>query len=77
MAQLPWDPHKIEPSGVPRMNFYKSSSGRVSDKDQTLGGRVWIKFRLLVSRIHTLVGRCGILGGVESVVVMTLRDCSI
>ena len=48
-----------------------------SDEDQTLGGRVWIKFRLLVGRIPTLVRRCGILGGVESVVVVTPRDCSI
>jgi hypothetical protein len=48
-----------------------------SDKNQTLCGRVWIKFRLLVGRILMLVRRYGIPGGVESVVVVTLRDCSI
>ena len=47
------------------------------DKDQTLDSRVWVKFRLSVSRIPTLVKRCGILGGVESVVVVTPKDCSI
>ena len=41
------------------------------DKDQTLSGRVWFKFRLLVGRIPTLVRRCGISRGVESIIVVT------
>ena len=39
--------------------------------------RAWIKFRLSVGRIPTLVRRCGISGEVESIVVVTPRDCSI
>lgn len=37
-----------------------------SDNDETLGGRVWTKFRLPVDRISTLVRICGIPGGVKS-----------
>ena len=49
-----------------------------SDKDHTLAGRVWIKFRISIGRIPTLVRRCRISGGVvESIVVPTPRDCSI
>ena len=46
------------------------------DKEKTLSGKFWIKFRLSVGRIPMLVRRCGIPGGVESVVVVNLRDCS-
>ena len=48
-----------------------------SDKDQTLGGRVWIRSRLPVGRVLTLIRRCGILGGIESILVVTPKDCSI
>ena len=47
------------------------------DKDQTLGSIIWTKFRLPIGRIPMLVRRCGIPGGVESIVVVTPRDCSI
>ena len=46
------------------------------DKDQTLGGRVWVRFNSnsRFGTIRTLVRRCGVPGGVEFIVVMTLRN---
>ena len=48
-----------------------------SDKDQTPCDRVRIKLRLSVDRIPTLVKRCGIPEEIESVVIVTPKDCSI
>ena len=47
------------------------------NEDQTLGGRVWISFRLPLSRIPTPVNKCGIPWGIESILVVILEDCSI
>lgn len=46
-------------------------------KNQTLFGRVWIKFRFSICKILMLVKRCEILRGVKSTVVVTSKDCSI
>ena len=48
-----------------------------SNKDQTLDSRVWIMFKFMFGKILALVKRCGIPGGVESIVVVTPKDCSI